>query len=452
MERVLALGAAICLLLGLVSGMTTTAAAKSEVTCAGNFGDKVPVLMVHGWNSGERTWKEGETPMSRALGVIPNVALDYFDYSFVNLLWVTNTHIGQALAERIDCLAQKAKRHKVIVVAHSMGGLATRLVASMTISGRKVADELGLVITLGTPHLGSPMGSIITGGLQWACNRALASLHISLESCLNGLAIQGLAIGSDELRRLPVFPKNVPVRAIAGKVRVYTQYLFTDVLNVDSNSDMVVGVGSATAEYTRTGRGDGKFVFKCDLRRYSFQIIHGGQCWHNDLLKTGYVQESVKNGITEYLASSKKPDAVAPLKHHNVKLFGKLTLPYLSTWGGAMSQPGDVENIVDLTRCKGSNADCPHINVINLTSKYGRQTFGKHPVSTALDGAACEGSAVTLKGTEYVGGVKASLYGCKTAAAWVVTSKGVLIAAYNNADRQLDMKRLRAALGGIVWE
>ena len=44
---------------------------------------------------------------------------------------------------------------KVIIVAHSMGGLATRFAASMR--GPAMPRKIGMVITIGTPNTGTPL-------------------------------------------------------------------------------------------------------------------------------------------------------------------------------------------------------------------------------------------------------------------------------------------------------
>jgi pimeloyl-ACP methyl ester carboxylesterase len=293
------------------------ASAETTIMCASDIGTKVPVLMVHGFNSNPRMWGDGSAPMKSALEKVDGVkVVDEFDYESFHFNWVTDSAIGPRLAATIDCLAQSSRKGggagKVIVVAHSMGGLATRYAASQTIDGRKVADELGLVITLGTPNTGTPWATSFGGGWRWYCGFLVDGSNPNKESevkkCERSSAITGMKEGSQELRDLPEFPANVPVRAIAGRVKIFTQ-LFFGSISRQLADDLVVLLQSATAEYTNTGRGDGKFVFRCDIRHYDSYgdptKFQGGQCSHNEMYKTSYIQESVTNGIRDYLATAR---------------------------------------------------------------------------------------------------------------------------------------------------
>jgi pimeloyl-ACP methyl ester carboxylesterase len=132
-----------------------------------------PVLAVHGFASSARAWDgDQRAPFSDRLayldpggvasaadGTFETRLVPPFDYGPVSTEWVTEPKIGRALAERIVCIAEESKRvggpGVVIVVAHSMGGLAARLASSMTVDGRRVAERIGLVVTVGTPNLGS---------------------------------------------------------------------------------------------------------------------------------------------------------------------------------------------------------------------------------------------------------------------------------------------------------
>jgi len=322
-------------------GATAAAQAEPDVTCDSGFGTKVPVLMVHGFDSSSSMWRDGETSMQAALSKVQDVKTFLFNYADVHFNWVTDENIGSELAKTIDCLSRSSKKSggtgKVIVVAHSMGGLAARYAASQTVEGRKVADELGLVITLGTPHLGSPWSTTFGSGWRWYCGVIVGNVadrDSEIDKCRTSEAITGMAENSSQLSSLPKFPASVPVRAIAGQVKVVGQLLFAST-SLQLSDDEVVPVISATAEYTNTGRGDGKFVFQCQARIIATLLPGGWQlgnlktasaeCSHNELPKTGYIQESVRKGIEEYLASTRTP--AVPL----TDFFG-LQLPLGSEW------------------------------------------------------------------------------------------------------------------------
>lgn len=304
---------AICALVGFVltSGMQPASAAES-VLCGDDIGQRVPVLLVHGIDSNAGMWSTGSPSMSRRIEAIPDISVRTFDYEQHHFDWVTDSNIGPKLAQTIDCLAQKSLagggHGKVIVVAHSMGGLAVRYAASQRIDGRSIASELGLVITLGTPHNGAPLATTFGFGWRWYCGLLVGNAsdkRQQIRQCEKSAAITALREGSRELRVLPAFPAGVLVRAIAGDETVIIRPFPTWPIAIDLQSDVVVPVRSATAAYTTSGRGDGRFVFKCSIRHYEMYGLfnyQGGECSHNELTTTSYIQQAVVDGVVAYVA------------------------------------------------------------------------------------------------------------------------------------------------------
>lgn len=303
---------------GAAEARTTTRVAAPETACQNDFGKKVPILLVHGFDSNPGMWNEGSPSMIRSLGGISNVAIKTFDYSAHHFDWVAHPDIGPKLARTIDCLASVSRKNggpgKVIVVAHSMGGLALRYVIRWKVGTHEIADDLGLVVTLGTPHKGAAMANVFGWGWHWYCGLMVGDVPnkgAEVKKCERSGAITGMKVGSRELKELPEFPPTVPVRAIAGDMTGLTQ-LFVTTLRQPFYGDGVVPLTSAIDEYTTGKPGDGNFVFRCDIRHYdSYGVepwkFQGGECWHNAMYKTGYIQESVTNGIREYLASLNRP-------------------------------------------------------------------------------------------------------------------------------------------------
>jgi pimeloyl-ACP methyl ester carboxylesterase len=73
----------------------------------------------------------------------------------------TSNHLsssGQALAADLEALAATYPLSDVVIVAHSMGGLVSRLAAAQLSSTAK--GRLKGIITLGTPHLGAPLAAL----------------------------------------------------------------------------------------------------------------------------------------------------------------------------------------------------------------------------------------------------------------------------------------------------
>src|SRR4029077_5869731 len=109
-------------------------------------------------------------------GVVSEVAgikTSTFNYQRHSLQWVTDPHIGQNLASTILCLSQsslaKGGSGKVIVVAHSMGGLALKEAFR---EQPQIASILGLVVTIRTPNDGSTMDANLTQAVLGLCNLA----------------------------------------------------------------------------------------------------------------------------------------------------------------------------------------------------------------------------------------------------------------------------------------
>ncbi len=97
----------------------------------------------------------GEVNVTRSLigqlQTVPGVAPFTFDYHEHSGRWVSDPpSIGPALGDAIDCLFDRSGSEKVIVVAHSMGGLATRYALG---EDRDRADKVSTVVTFGTPPI-----------------------------------------------------------------------------------------------------------------------------------------------------------------------------------------------------------------------------------------------------------------------------------------------------------
>ncbi|MGH3222221.1 MAG: hypothetical protein ACRDPY_26600 [Streptosporangiaceae bacterium] len=146
---------------------------------------KTPILFVHGIDSSAQTWASAQLPdggtvtgtsksplpyVVNSVGS-PKVAGYTFDWSSASgedgpVEWVTSPpspDLAVRLAQAIGCVAKLAG-HKVIIIAHSMGGLiaekASRLVP-MGANGKPT--DLAAVFTLGTPYRGSWLASAAVG-------------------------------------------------------------------------------------------------------------------------------------------------------------------------------------------------------------------------------------------------------------------------------------------------
>lgn len=416
--------------------------------------NQTPVVFVHGWMGDVSAWDPMNSMLLKDQGVFPT----RFNYKDDHNKWVTHPNIGPKLAREIDCLARLYHKD-VAVVAHSMGGLAALQAGNETVGGRKVSDVMGLLITIGTPYLGSPLGNVGTTGLQWLCNDTASRLpadqqRSAAEHCLDGSAIKGLAQGSSELGRLPKLPDTVPIRNIAGDMTA-TAWTIWGNRTVDSDSDMVVSTTSATANHTDKGVGDGQRVFECEAQTAGFGYINNW-CDHNQMPKAPQVQADVKASIERYLASAKA--AANPLSalppHRMAKLFGKIELPYLNGWS-ASSSDSEGEMIDDGTHCDVSAEDCPSIYIRPLSY------LPKQRYTNCWEGYQRRPGDFVGPMAATVGGEPAEYYQSRKCSddvgvpdkehTWIVPSKMLMIDANDGDDQAVSVDDLKAVLAHIRW-
>lgn len=432
------------------------AQAASNITCSNSFGTKVPVLMVHGFDSNSGMWAGGNPSMTDALAAISQVSVvKPFDYKPTHLTWVTDSTIGPKLAATIDCLAQNSRQNggagKVIVIAHSMGGLATRYAANQIIDGRKVANELGLVVTLGTPHTGTLFGNAATAAGTAACQGIVRQLTFSPilgalvgpDQCLAfATAVPSLSKGSKQLQALPPFPRSVPVLAVAGDVSLTANLLFAHV-SVPTNSDLAVGTLSATDEYADQN-GGGRAIFSCE----AFVLNPTStDCWHNAMYMTPRIQQAVVDGIRTYLASLTRAAKGVPSTFYGS---ATLILPAAATVTGAGGEGASAY----LVRC--GDGSCPNFDVYRPNEVGGSDALGwrQWEISRCNDASG----QITQQGTVLVGGKKAVFYTasiCKPSALpsmagfWDVDDGSLFVIALSLTPAQIT--QMNAILAAAVW-
>ena len=226
-------------------------------------GKWVPVIMVHGWTSQDTNTPARTGAFSHIIDLsvdpaftpditrsligqfqgIPGAAVFTFDYHPYSARWVNDPQLGPALGKVIDCL-YRASGEKVIVVAHSMGGLITRYAARQPgITGTSRAGEISTVVTFGTPETGSVAALLAETGadLGAAISDELAVIRLLLSACgqLSSGDIKSgtlcdeipapirafesdagiaLRVGSPELAALKPWPRSIYLDALAGNV------------------------------------------------------------------------------------------------------------------------------------------------------------------------------------------------------------------------------------------
>ena len=476
MRRIITSMLALAVLLGLAGTMPVTATADTGQSCAQELNlsrpsstdaaAKTPVILVHGLWSKAAMWVDAG--MTTALASVDGLAVvKPFDYKSANSRWVTEGGTDQRLAKTIVCYSKLYGGKKVIIVVHSMGGLLTRAALDWAAYGTFAKKVVGHIVTIGTPHEGANISDASYIANISLCNAAFfwwgKDAQQNCSTVEEGKAVSAMRPGSPELAALPHIPSGITVRAIAGDVKAPPVCTPWSCALVDSNSDLVVPVSSATDEYTSTGVGDGKKVYTCTGLNW-FESMSQAWCSHSSLTKSPSVQADVKASIQAYLASLQPKKLPLPPHRMESSFFTRLKVPYLNTWIGAMSEPNSVMNVVDDTNCSDDNADCPHIYFIDLISQYGEATYGDDPVAVAAaqlcstDEQQATGSMKQVAARS-VGGAPAQYYEqahCSTGKevseyVWYVPSRHLLVTAHDAPSGKLNLSGLRAVLDNVEW-
>jgi len=291
------------------------AAQASTSGCAPDIGTRTPVVYVHGFLGNPSAWTQMRTYVERN---IPSTYPYVFDYSEHNAAWVSNPNIGPKLANQIACLASASRTAggpgKVIVVAHSMGGLAARWAATESSNHNEVAKDIGLVVTIGTPNTGSGWANIFESQICTTLSEEQQAASFKA-ACNAQTALYGLQEYSDDIGALPKWPGNIAVQAMDGDVKFDIALPFGVHITVgNTHSDLIVSNKSALWGATRTYEGGGTTLVSCSMNvhvlnptiAYLWQLFRHGvslpNCWHSALPHNPAIEQATVQSIRDYLA------------------------------------------------------------------------------------------------------------------------------------------------------
>jgi pimeloyl-ACP methyl ester carboxylesterase len=279
------------------------------------------VVFVHGFLGNPSQWIQLRAVIERD---VPGAYLDpSFDYSKFHTEWVDNPNIGPKLADRIVCLAASSRQGggsgKVIVVAHSMGGLATRWAATKASNASQVANDIGLVVTISTPNLGTGWATVGLGLLDTLCTPSTLYGQTPSEPagsfCGEWGALYAMRNYSNQIRTLPWLPGRIPVLALGGDVSIKVPLFLTSV-TTNTHSDLAVSDHSAIQGVAGPAEGGGSAVVGCtmsihllDSEWYLLKAaaqggVTGPACWHSALPHHPTVEQDTVEAIKRYLAST----------------------------------------------------------------------------------------------------------------------------------------------------
>jgi hypothetical protein len=224
--------------------------------------------------------------------------------------------IGPALADAITCLAEESGK-KVVVVAHSMGGLAARFAQGQQVDGRSVADAIRQVITIGTPNRGVILLSIANGEVSNLIVRGATELagaacdepprkqeRRDLCELLRAASIPAVKAMDPDSKRLKALPKWSPRLAVDGvaadlRLRVSAFGIGTTV----SLGDIVVTVDSATADASPS---TSRFVARCSTELTDLiDVVDESHCSHANELSNRRIVRHVVDQVLEAQAANR---------------------------------------------------------------------------------------------------------------------------------------------------
>lgn len=325
--------------------------------------------MVHGWTSSDTNTSARTGAFSHLIDLsenpaftpditrsligqlqgIPGAAVFTFDYHPYSARWVTDPELGPALGKVIDCL-YRASGQKVIVVAHSMGGLIARYAATQPgVTGSSRAGEISTAVTFGTPETGSLAALLAEAGadVSAGANKALAVIRLVLSACgklassdietgtlcddlpppvraFESAAGVALREGSQQLAALKAWPPSIYLDALAGNVTFelpepgwFSLPWATTSADV---GDMIVTKGSALAGTPHTKNATCKYQLNAvrgsldEIGLLFGQVARGdvpqqplkaftGACFHVDLMRGIELTDEALGAVADDISS-----------------------------------------------------------------------------------------------------------------------------------------------------
>lgn len=226
-----------------------------------------PVVLVHGWDASAKSMQGYASLLKRSKVLHEPLVPFLFDYSADSGRWASIPAIAACLGAYVNKISAAYKSAggdgKVLAVGHSMGGLAIRFSSSAQYAAQPDGAVLGGVVTIDTPHLGSPWG-----------DTAQAQLLQDFAQLKAGNWLEGMfpwPIGSDGQTCLathegtagmppgcpapPWLPADVPVAEIGGDITVQRQVMGYTIDTDDTRGDAVVATASSLGYQPSSGPG-----------------------------------------------------------------------------------------------------------------------------------------------------------------------------------------------------
>jgi hypothetical protein len=268
----------------------------------------------------------------------------------------------------------------MIIVGHSMGGLATLYASGLRNRYGAVRDSLGAVITIGTPYEGSLLAALNTATLIASIGTPLGTALLAVEALCSfagqrdprgphcsfvglplteaGRAMQPVV---GRLGELPRWPEALPVHALATEIEAQITSPARATLLSVKIGDVVASAASATAG----GQNAESFTDACVVPLHFQLLAH--DCFHVNQAKNPRLAREVLKLVNNVVRGSSRPDftrfvGVRAGSHRQVEIDADGNATYLidrpcyqfpdsCEHGG-----GQLNAVVKLTRVAGSTA------------------------------------------------------------------------------------------------
>jgi len=126
---------------------------------------RYPLLLVHGLFSSSQTWKKtvrsfredydlryGGEVSQAGFASETTAGADFYTWNFSDSRNLSYRQQADELAQGVAHILQRNNAERIVIAGHSMGGLAARALVQLL-----AFDKVYALITLGTPHYGSPL-------------------------------------------------------------------------------------------------------------------------------------------------------------------------------------------------------------------------------------------------------------------------------------------------------
>jgi pimeloyl-ACP methyl ester carboxylesterase len=240
----------------LLATLTQPAAPAAAASCsssstrvsAGQNASRRPVIFVHGWTAKGGALKKAADALSSRTG--RRIQPFHFDYGGQSTTWASNKLVSGCLATYIKDVGAAFRKaggdSRVILVGHSMGGLAS-LYATTDEDARTAVAGL---ITFDTPYLGSPFGNTDVARWYQSFKQAFGGMLVppagsDAQLCLGTRKESGGGFPQGCDAAIPPYlPNTARVTAIAGDITVTRSFGPFHMYDIPLSSDGVVTVGS----------------------------------------------------------------------------------------------------------------------------------------------------------------------------------------------------------------